>query len=238
MGASYTATVVWNDADPQTHTWSFSTSDVGSEPVDADLVGNTYAYDLTSGTVVAPAGGDALLGQFNATFLQTVTAQTDTEISFLAGIAAADTAPPEQDFCSPSINLNEKQPAVWADPYFQAGPADIPQTLDIPGFGVLDVLFRDVAVSGVFASSDGSAVDLVVEGTFDATVDVRDAGLGDVCDQLGLLVPGLTCITCPHDPSSQQCIIFNLIDLQAELVPGLTLIEWSQKDVDANGDCP
>ena len=223
---TYTATVHWGPKDdPQTQSWSFTTSTVGDTPVEASMVDQTFAYNLAESTVVAPAGGGAILDQFSGTFLQGVTAQSETEISFLGALAVADSDPPEQDLTNPAIDLNENEPAIWLDPYFLAGPADLPQTLDIPSFGQVDVTFRDVTISGVFAASvPEGTVDQILEGTFAAVVDVRDAGFGDVCDQLGLIVEGLTCVTCPHDPSSDQCIIFDLIDLQAELVPGLVLV--------------
>ncbi len=239
-GGTYTATVTWpGKAKDQTHSWTFTTSTLGDTPVEVTLVGNTYAYDLSESTVVAPTGGDALLEQFNATFLQGVTVHTDTEIAFIGALAAAESDPPVQDVCSQSVDLNEKQPAVWVDPYFLAGPADLDQTLSLPDpVGTVDITFRDVEVSGLFNSSLGDGVvDQILEGTFSAVVDVRDAGFGDACDLLKNFVAGLTCVTCPHDPASDQCVIFDLIDLEASLVDGLELITVTQEDIDANPAC-
>ena len=65
---AYTAVVTWAEG-AETYSWGFTTGDTGSIPVAADMVGNTYSLAVADGTVVAPAGAEDLLGQFDATFL-------------------------------------------------------------------------------------------------------------------------------------------------------------------------
>ena len=238
-GTHYVASVTWlaGEAD-DVHTWEFDTSTDGDTPTGADLVGKTFAYDLNAGQVVAPLGGEQLLAQFAGVFLQGVVSQTATEIGFLAAVDTDGGEPPEQDMCLESINLDEQQATTWQDPFFEAGPADVPQTLNIPGFGILDMTFRDVVVSGLFtASTFGGDVDSITEGTFSTVIDIRDAGMGDVCAKLGLFLPGLVCLPCPHELTAEQCVFFDIIDLPAAEVPLLTLVEVTTTDIEANPDC-
>jgi hypothetical protein len=140
--------------------------------------------------------------------------------------------------CLPTTNLTENGPAMWADPYFEVGPADFSQQLDMTAFGMglVDVLFRDMFITGTFAQSappDGPA-DLVVEGTVSTYVDVRDTGLGFTCAQISAFMGGIPCSYCDHDPAAQECIEFWIIDLQAELVPELVLVPRTQVEIDAD----
>ena len=232
---AYTATVSWGMAD--TADFSFTTSDVGSVPFGEDLTGKTFAFDIASGTVLSPEGGEQFLGQLNNALLMGVTEQSATGISFIGGLAADETDPPEQDFCTPSVDFSENGPAVWNDPNFSAGPADVPQTFDIPNLGALDLTFHDMQVSGTFDSSDGTEVDMIVGASVYTYVDIRDTGLGTPCSQLGIFVPGLVCQPCPQDPSANECVVIWTVGLDAELVPDLTMIPWTQADADATDGC-
>ena len=229
----YVATVTWGATGSQT--FAFTTSDEGSVPFDEDLVGNTYAFDITSGTILSPQGGEQFLDQLNSALLMTVTAQADTTIGFRGALALADSDPPEQDFCAETVEFDDPPP-IWADPNFQAGPADVPQTFDVPNIGAVNLTFRQMEVSGTFSSTDGSAVDEIVGGSVYTVVDIRDAGLGLPCSQIGLFVPGIVCQPCPHDLAANECVIIWATGLTADLVPGLSLLEWTAADFDPS--CP
>ena len=231
----YTATVAWGLSD--TADFSFTTTDVGSVPFGEDLTGKTFAFDITSGTVLSPEGGEQFLDQLNNALLMGVSEQTTSNISFIGGLAADNTDPPEQDFCSPSVDFSENGSPVWNDPNFSAGPADVPQTFDIPNLGALDLTFHDMQVSGTFDSSTGAEVDMIVGASVYTYVDIRDTGLGTPCSQLGIFVPGLVCQPCPLETSAIECIVIWTVGLDAELVPNLTMIPWTQADVDVTDGC-
>ncbi len=231
----YTATVAWGVDD--TASWSFTTSAVGGTPFEEDLTGKTFAFDITSGTVLSPEGGEQFLGQLNTALLMGVTGQTDTEISFVGGLAAEGTEPPEQDLCTPSVDFSQNGNPTWNDPNFSAGPADVPQSFDIPNLGPVDLTFHDMEISGTFASSDGVEVDSIVGASVYTYIDIRDTNFGVPCSQIGLLVPGLVCQPCPLDTSANECIVIWTVGVEADLVPDLTMVPWTQDDVDANAGC-
>ncbi len=225
----YVATVTWGAAGSQT--FGFTTSDEGSVPFEQDLVGNTYAFDINSGTILSPQGGEQFLDQLNSALLMTVTAQTDTTIGFRGALALADSDPPEQDFCAETVEFDDPPP-IWADPTFQAGPADVPQSFDIPNVGPVDLTFRQMEVSGTFASTNATDVDQIIGGSVYTVVDIRDAGLGIPCAQIGLFVPGIVCQSCPHEPAVDECVIIWATGLTADIVPDLSLLEWAEADFD------
>ena len=233
----YVATISWSGwAEREVHTWEFDTSALSDTPTDADLVGSTFAFDLNDGDVVAPAGGAALLGGFEGLMLGGVVTQTATELDLIVGIDLDGGDPPVQDLCFETIELDEQQPTVWEDPFFLAGPGDIPLSIDLGFGGPSDLLFRDAMVSGIFASSTGGGpVDTISEAALDTILDLRDAGL--TCTIASLFIDDLTCIDCPHDPSVAECVAFVIIDMPANLVPGLTLVEVTPQTIENTPDC-
>ena len=230
---AYTAVVTWAEG-AETYSWGFTTGDTGSIPVAADMVGNTYSLAVADGTVVAPAGAEDLLGQFDATFLLGVVSQSATELELL-GSTAGEGGMLDQNLCLPTFDLSEKAPTLWTDPYFAGGPTDFSQTLDIPNLGALPLTFRDLEMTGVFVSSDGVTVDEIVEATFAAYVNIQELGLD--CSLLAGFVPGLACSACPNDPSSNQCVVFDVIDIPGFLVPDVTLVERTEQDIKDDPNC-
>ena len=72
----------------------------------------------------------------------------------------------------------------------------------------------------MFVSSDGVTVDEIVEATFAAYVNIRSAWTAR-CSQ-ALFRAGLLCLS--QRSSSNQCVVFDVIDIPGFLVPDVTLV--------------
>ena len=211
----YELTISWPG---DTEVVAFTVSATGTTPA-APQVGQTFSLDLGSGTSVQP-GAEQFVDQMNTS--PPLLGITWIEVSALhlriaPSVPGSD--PPEQDLSGTAVDLDESGPAVWEDPWFQTAALDVPNSFEVPNVGLFDLTHRDLTLSGSFDGAGG-----MVGVRYTATVDLRDSGLGLPCAQMGLFVPGIICVSCPHDPAFDECIGLDLIDIPAELVPGLTLV--------------
>jgi len=253
FSTTYDASITWTDG---SDAMQFTTSDLGSQPVDVDLTGSTYAWNMGSGVVISPQGGEALLGGGgDLTLLTGITGQHPGHLDIIGSLAEVDGATITQDVCVATSELS--QPWIgddddsagddddsaaapsggnWNDPAFSAGPADIQQRVSFPGSGELDLTLRDSVFSGTFvAVAAGSVPSTIVGGSFSANVDVRDTGYD--CATALFIFPDLTCNTCPHDPAADECIQVWIVDVTADLVPGLTMVPRTEADITADLVC-
>ena len=256
FSTSYTASVTWTDG---SDSMEFSTSDVGSAPVDVDMTGSTYAWDMGTGAVVSPQGGEALLGGGgDFTLLTGIMGQHPGHLDLIGSLADTEGATPAQDLCVATAELSEawagddddsagddddSAPAPsggnWNDPNFSAGPANLLQRVPNPLTGAeMELTLYDSVFGGTFvASSTGSVPPAIVGGTFSAHIDMRDTGMGFPCSQMSAFLEGLTCLSCPHDPGAEECVLVWIVDVTADLVPGLTMVPRSQAEIDADTTC-
>ena len=142
--SSYAAGLTYCSGDASV---AFSTSSLGGT-LEADILGNTHALDLSAARFVKPEGVGVLLQQYvTQEILAGVTSVSET-ISMLGAIASDGSDPITQDYCTetfdfPTADFSEA-------PFFVLGPATTP--LNIAGFSVN---IGDMLVSGTFAA-DGS----------------------------------------------------------------------------------
>ena len=271
FSTSYTATIEWTDGDDS---MEFSTSDVGSTPVDMDLTGATYAWNVGSGAIVSPQGGEMLLGAGGDFVLLTgITAQNGSDLDLIGGLAETDGSVPSQNLCVPTSQISGAAAAAgddddsagddddsagddddsagddddsagddddsdgsWNDPTFEAGPANLQQRVPNPVTGgEMELTLYDATFSGTFVSSTaGSLPPAIVGGTFSSHIDMRDTGMGFPCSQLSQFMDGLVCTSCPHDPSQDECVLVWVVDVTADLIPGLTMVPRTQEVIDAD----
>ena len=278
FSSTYAASIVWTDGDDS---MEFTTSDVGSTPVDMDLTGATYAWNVGSGAIVSPQGGEMLLGAGGDFVLLTgITAQNGSDLDLIGGLANTESTIPSQDMCVPTSELSGGAGAAgddddsagddddsagddddsagddddsagahgegnWNDPSFVAGPANLQQRVPNPISGVeMELTLYDATFSGTFvASTDGSLPPAIVGGTFSSHIDMRDIDMGPnvsfTCSELSQFMDGIACTSCPHDPTAEECVLVWVVDVTADLIPGLTMVPRSQEVIDADTvTCP
>jgi hypothetical protein len=281
FSTTYTASIIWPDGDKSVE---FTTSDVGSVAVDMDMTGSTYAWNVGSGTIISPEGGEVLLGSGDSFVLLTgVTAQNGTDLDLIGGLADTEGAAPSQDLCVPTTELSgaatvagddddsagddddsagddddsagddddsagddddsagSDHDGSWHDPSFAAGPANLAFRVPNPVTGAdMELTLYDATFSGTFvASTDGSLPPLIAGGTFSSHIDMRDTGMGFPCAQLSQFLDGISCTACPHEPSADECVLVWVVDVVADLVPGLTMVPRSQEAIDLDtSTCP
>ena len=124
----------------------FTTGALGS-PVESNLTGQTYVFDLREGTWDQPVGAGALLVNFiEADILMGIENHTGTNIDPLLTVAEVDSS--EQDMCFPTIggvvDVNFTQ-----NPFFEIEPVDV--NISISGYPLNVQQFE---LSGIF-QADG-----------------------------------------------------------------------------------
>jgi hypothetical protein len=197
----------------------FTTSATGTPVGDpAAFLGQTYAIDLATATILEPAGVDSLLGALLEDLDQTLAVVPDElgedgKLSFYGGLAADDGS---QDACTPTLEF--PQAADFEDPYFAiAAPDGI--TLDVAG---VEITLLALDLSGSF-SPDASAIEgLTLAGRIDtrALVDVLGDNLGGatgddaVCNLVGTFTNNaVQCSDCGdgHTPYCLELVAANLV---------------------------
>lgn len=216
-GTDYTATLTYCTGDAALN---FRTSELGGD-LGADITGKTYALDIGSARILQPAAAAGLLQQYASeipTVLIGVTGVTETAINFI-GAVGADTDPPSQDMCTPTIPMPESD--FTSAPYFQLGPGDMPFSVE-----GISVTIYHLMVSGTFAP-DGSYFG---GATLQGEVDARDVAsmipdvesADDVCELTKSF--GAPCEPCSLDGAS-YCLTLMADQIKASEVAGLTLTE-------------
>lgn len=224
---------------------SFTTTATGADVDAASLIGKTYSVDFLSGRITEPAGvGDLLTGllagQEPIYILVGPTEVTDDgKIEMIGALGAMDGADVIQDECTPSIVF--PIPADYSDnPYFTIAGNDV--SIEVEGFA-LEI--ATLELGGAF-SPDGSSIDGL---SIDAFADTRplvallgeDIGI-DPSDPAGLctfisgLLPTVTCQDCGGG-DEPYCLKLVIDSMTGEELPGVTLMEITQEDVDGNPTC-
>lgn len=193
---------------------AFSTSALGT-PLDTDLVGRTWAFDLASARIVTPEGMAAVLNMFPAEpLLLGVVAASDTELTIIEGTGFLDAI--DQDYCAATTEL---PPGDFSEqPYFSV----VAETAGVQVSGV-PVTVRNVTITGTFAA-DGSEVG---GGTLSSILDTRPLAPlvggtepGSACEVMISL--GIVCEPCPTD-SEPYCVTLIADQITAPEVPGVTV---------------
>lgn len=207
---------------------SFSTSDLGGD-VDLDaLIDMTYSLDLASGTIVEPAGLEALLEfagfSLDQQLLLGVEAVSETAIDFLG--ALPDDSGEAQDFCSATLDFPTAD--FTASPYFQIGPQDL--STEVAGY---EVIINNILLSGTFSD----------DATWIGGVEFAgDLDLAPVADAIGFpastlctyaAIFGITCDDCGDGRS--ECLGLIIQDMDADSVD--TVLEPIDMS-DCHAECP
>lgn len=243
---AYSATLSYCGGDA---TINFTTSDLGTSIADAQtLLGRTYNLALGDARIVEPAGIGSLLGQYLTVDILTGVAEvSDTNLTIIGSLGVADSDPPIQDFCNPTIPFPE---ADFTDaPYFLISGAGTDTHIQVAGY---DVVIQDLIISGTFAPDGSYYGGGVLEGTIDTRAFDKlvsdDAEEGAVCG----LAPsfGVECQACPGG-AGDFCLSILADSIIAEEVSGTSLVEqagndctgcetWTEDTVPAEADqtCP
>ncbi len=199
----------------------FTTSGTGSPlTIDpAELVGDTFVFSFAQSTIVDPPFLDLLKGRFlTAPILLGVTSVDATNIDILGGLGTLNDRGEYRQLNLPTWDFPVADFA--GQPYFQAS-TDVITIM----YGDVAIPVHDFAFSGTFRA-DGSAIEEATAGGF---CDTRYMGpaLGQpdnpnaVCDFAE--AAGIPCLPCAD--GEVYCVNVWAVDITAELVDGLTLVE-------------
>ena len=223
--SEHTATLVWCGGEEAV---TFTTSDLGA-PLETDIDGNVYVLDLSSATLVEPAGLGAFLdGALDIQLLVSV-AVVGSELDFIG--AATEDGSLEQDECAPTFGFERID--FSSEPFFEAGPIDLP----------VDILETSLTLwgmylSGTFEADGGGMSAMGLEGA----LDIRELGpaFGDLtgglidltdpdtaCGTITLF--GVSCQACPSG-DGDYCIGVDLDDIEADLTDS-TVVPIEPEDI-------
>jgi len=227
--SQYTVTLDWCTG-PTTTTWT--TSEVGAAVDGPALINSTFTLDLQSGRFIDPPGIGDLIQQSipsDLSILIGVMDVVDNDIWMMGALGLGDDT---QDVCQPSIDF-----PVAADftenPYFIVGPDEIELELE----GIL-VKIEDLMISGAFGPEGAYLAGAALAGEIDSRgLSELIGATGDddaICDLA--ITFGVTCTPCSSD-SEPYCMTVFVDSIDADGVPGVTLVTVEQEDVDGNIDC-
>ncbi len=183
-------------------TIGYTTSDLGG-PLDADtdLTTTSFRFDLTSGTVVEPPTGGALLSTLGAGLeLLLGLTPAGAGVDYRVGVGAKGA----QDLCARTLDVSG---GTLDGGWFGFGPAGAT-------FPVYDtqVVLEDLAFGGAVLA-DGSAVEAgwlrTYVGIEALAVAYADGDVAEACAFFGNL--GATCTPCPS--GAGECLALEVIDL-------------------------
>ena len=240
-GTVYIATVTWTDG---TMDWSFTIDPASGTPLGLDPAGLTFAWDITGGTVVSPPAAAQFLSDATQVLLTEVVSTDSAGGTLQLMGASAEEDGVTQNLCQPTVDIPAagEAPAIWTDPYFQAGPAEFSQTIPLEtqaGTFDVDVILHGVTFEGEFTSSNSTDIDAISNGSLYFWLDGRDfdLGIGDLCSLVSFA--GVSCTACPDEPSANQCIVTWVENMTAAVVPGLDLEERTDAIITADTtNCP
>lgn len=243
---AYTLAVTFSCTDGAPSEIKFTTSATGAAVnYDDDVDGNKYALDLSTATIIEPAGVQSLLGSLLGQLEDAIIIvpsgfdDVESEISFFGGLATVSGGVVAQDECTATIDF-----PVAADfsenPYFVISAPD-GITLGVEG---IEITLLSLELSGAFAPAGAGVEGVSLAGSID-TRDIADllgdelgAGEGDdaVCVLLGQLTSGLVaCEECPGG-GGPYCLSLVAANIAADLVTG-EFIVITDEDVAANEAC-
>lgn len=223
---------------------AFHTSETGAAVESDDFVGNAYALDLATTTIIQPAGVNALLGSLLGQLEDAIVIvpksydSEASEITFFGGLTPADGA---QDECTPTIEF--PVPASYVgNPYFEINAPD-GITLGVSG---VEISLLNLNLSGAFSPGATDIVGVNLAGSIDTRSlgdilgDALGGATGDsaVCDLLGQFTAGA--VSCEECPSSIGGGEFCLTLVAANGVAAgqtWTIDEITQGDIDENPAC-
>jgi hypothetical protein len=205
-----------------------STADTATPPGPTLTLGSTFLYDESTVTVTEPGGvGFLLLSTWDTPFLIEAVSRSGTDLTLR--MAVSDGAG-QQDLCTETVDLVTD---FSADPVFSYGPADT----TVSGQG-MTVLVEDLTLMGTFSPTYDRILDTEVSGTVDTVplVPLINPGGGPatVCNTLAVF--GVSCSACPSGASA-YCLDYASEDSDADLV-GITLVERTSADIQADPNCP
>ncbi len=241
---AYTLNVTFSCTEGEPSALKFTTGATGAPVVyEDDVATNKYALDLSTATIIEPAGVQSLLGsllgQLEDAILVVPNGLEGDDLSFFGGLATVTGGAVVQDECTATIDF-----PVAADfsenPYFVISAPD-GITLSVSD---ISVTLLSLELSGAFAPGGTSVEGVSLAGSID-TRDIADllgdelgGGDGDdaVCVLLGQLTSGLVaCEECPGG-AGPYCLSLVAANIGAELVTG-DFVVITQEEVDANGTC-
>jgi len=193
---------------------------------------------------VSPPAAAQFLTDATQVLLTEVTSTDSANSTLTLMGATAEDDGVTQNICQPTVDIPEAgaDPAVWTDPYFQAGPAEFSQTIPLDFQGntfEVDVVLHGVTFEGEFTSSTTTEIDAISNGSLYFWLDGNDIDLGfiDLCSALSFA--GVSCTPCPDEPSRSECVVTWVENMTAAVVPGLDLVERDQATIDADTtNCP
>ena len=115
----------------------------------------------------------------------------------------------QQSLCQPTWAATG---GTWADPYFEFTSFSIPYLRTTEGqpvpFSLLEASLYVSRLSGAFVEDSKSKTSTfgLLQVEIDGHVDVRDFGMGDVCQMRAELLPGTVCEACPGEPEAMECV--------------------------------
>ncbi len=225
----YTVTLDWCTGRTIT---SWTTSEVGGPVDESALIGSTFSLDLASGRFIEPPGIGPLIQQQIPGDLSVLIGVTDVsggEIMMMGALGLADDS---QDMCQPSIDF-----PVAADfsenPFFIVGP----DTMELTFEGIT-VAIEDLMISGAFGPDGAYLAGAALAGEIDSRPLVGLVGAtgddGAICDLA--VTFGVTCEACASD-GEPYCLSVFVDSIDAEGVPGVTLVPVTDEDVLNNPSC-
>jgi len=220
--STYTAGLTYCSGDASV---AFSTSSLGGA-LESDILGNTYALDLSAARFVKPEGVGVLLQQYvTQEILAGVTNVVSGEaLSMLGAIAEEGSDPTTQDYCTETFDFPTAD--FSEEPYFVLGPATTPLT--IAGF---TVNIGDMLVSGTFAADGSYFGGGVLSGEIDGR-EVSEA-FDEIEDSEALCAlaasVGATCEACTAD-GEIACLSIEVDQINAAAIDDLTLVEVAASD--------
>ena len=173
----------------QIYSSSFTTGALGT-PVETDLTGQTYVFDLRSGTWNKPVGAGALLSSFiSADMLFGIEQHNDSTLAPLITVSEEDSL--DQDMCFPTIggviDVNFTQ-----NPFFEIEPVDV--NINISGYPLnvqqfqLSGIFQPDGLSyehgHIFGYIDARTLEAVTSFTAPQICSLLE-GLGSACESCG-----------------------------------------------------
>ena len=236
--AAYEVAVSWDGGAAEIE---FSTSSYGT-PVSnpAGLIEAAFLTDFASALFLEPQGlGSLLQGQLSDTYmLCDLLPGTEFGASSQPGLlyrfaVGDDNGGVEQELCEETTSLGSSDAGTWEDPFFSI---EVPGSLTMSMQGV-DMVIEEVTMTGAY-SEDGDAIG---GGTFEGLLDTRSLNEllnsedpNAMCDLL-LETAGVECEACPD--GDVYCVQYYAINVQASLLPGVTIVDRTATEIANDPAC-
>ncbi|MEQ1567485.1 MAG: hypothetical protein ABMA64_17725 [Myxococcota bacterium] len=206
----------------------FTTTATGT-PVDPALLADAdFPVPPDDGEWISPLGvGELLASQVGDYESQIGVRAADPALELVVGPGESEV----QDLCAPTLAPTT---TLWDNPYFEVSAEGWP--LRVAEF---DMPVNAAVVSGAF-SPDGQALEgVTLRGSVDTRPLVQAFDLGSDPEAVCQLVAtfGVSCVACP-DGTGPFCLDLYIDRLDAEVAPGLTVVDRTVEDIAADTGCP